>query len=166
MFSRLYAYRERPGRSRLEDFLTEALSDLFNRLPAQDKLAMLALMLRLTPMAIGTTMRAVAAAGRVEARTQVTIKTGHRPDIVFYADGEPAIVLEAKIGAAYQRHIKDGPLDAADAPSEIETNQLATYGEWIEGHARPGWPGAVVLLTAWTAPPADFATDGAGACLV
>jgi hypothetical protein len=33
IYSRLYKYRDRPSKSPLENFLTEALADLFNRLP-------------------------------------------------------------------------------------------------------------------------------------
>ncbi len=36
LYGRLFTYRERPHRSPLEDFLTEALADLLNRMPTSE----------------------------------------------------------------------------------------------------------------------------------
>lgn len=168
IYKRLFTYRPRPSRLPMEDFLSEALADLLNRLPPEAHSRFIADVL-------------LSGAGRVawlEIRerlpdARLTWVTQHRIDggkgiidLLLLVEGKPAIVVENKVGAPVRHHANgddgeepDGPLPA---PSP-DGNQLRTYGTWLAAQPRAdGWPGALVLLTHSSGPPADYGSTGYG----
>ena len=154
LFARLFAYRTRAAREPLEDFLTEAFADLFDRLAANEKRELFDLFL--TRGTVERLMNAVSDLDTLRIRTQVAIpKSGKRPDIVVSSGDRKLFVIEVKVGAAYQEHEDERENEQTEV--DIHT-QLETYARWMadERKEEAVWPGAVVLLTAWTEPPADF----------
>ncbi|WP_158811605.1 type I restriction enzyme HsdR N-terminal domain-containing protein [Beijerinckia sp. L45] len=159
MFSRLYSYRERDSISPLENFLTEALAELFRRLPANLQVSFA---LALVPPADRRSFsqvfnREVA----ITLETQVSIPVSNaskRPDLVLYGNGRPLLIIEAKVGAGLQEHEIAGDPNFTDSV-RLTQHQLKTYADWIkrENDHAGDWPGAIAFLTAYTVPPADFA---------
>ena len=109
IYSRLYKYRVRPSGSPLENFLTEALADIFNRLPRPIQTEFLVKML---PGSCESRLRDECMDGKqIKAETQVSIGAAgsvKRPDIIVYLDGEPLILFEVKVDAALQEHMVEG----------------------------------------------------------
>ena len=103
IYSRLYKYRDRPSGSPLENFLTEALADIFNRLPMPIQTEFLIWML---PASCLNRLRDKCRDGKqIKAVTQFTFVAAgsmKRPDIIVYLDDEPLILIEAKVNAALQ----------------------------------------------------------------
>ena len=159
MFSRLYGRGERNGRSHLEDYLTEAFGSVFDRLESDARRSLLHAIMD------GAARKRFDEAFPVLERdvlvTQVTLAaTGHgkRPDMVLRIGGRDVIVIEAKLGAPIARHVDP---DAPQVPGAepVSRTQLASYAAWIAGRnaeSTDAWPGAVILLTAWTPPPEGF----------
>lgn len=147
LYRRLFTYRERPDRSPVEDFLTEGLADLLDRMPVEAGRDLVARMLRggadverelgqiwtLGSSARWSTQRAIA---------------GGRLDLLLEIDGRAAVVVESKVSAGFQEH--------ADHVTGHSRHQLETYGEWLGNLADHRWGGALILLTHWTSPPPDF----------
>lgn len=147
LYRRLFTYRERPDRSPVEDFLTEGLADLLDRMPVEvcrDLVARmlgdraeveieLALIWKMGSPARWSTQRAIA---------------GGRLDLLLEIDGRAAVVVESKVSAGFQEH--------ADHDTGHSRHQLRTYGEWLGNSADRQWGGALVLLTHWTSAPPDF----------
>jgi hypothetical protein len=155
LYQRLFTYRERHDRSPLEDFLSEALADLLNRLPdaiARDAVAQL---LRRRPDAVADLERLwpQGVAGRWV--TQRVIDDGRRIDLLFEVAGTPLLLVENKIGAGFQQHRVEDP------DGRKSQHQLATYGRWLQHATTPDWGGALVLLTHWTPAPIDFVASKA-----
>jgi hypothetical protein len=143
IYSRLYNYRDTPSLSPLENFLTEALADLFNRLPLQTRIEFLVGML--PPSCSGRLQSKCRGAKQIKAETQVSIPvsgTVKRPDIIVYLDHKPLVLFELKVDAAFQER------------------QLETYTKWIGSQCSGEWPGAVVFLTHRTRAPSGFESDG------
>jgi len=151
LYRRLFTYRERPDRSPLEDFLTEALADLLNRLPAHFAQEVVAFLLSSAGTGIDEIKEYWKNGTNIGWTTQKTIGGGVI-DLLMEIDNVPFIVIESKIGAGFQEHqVESGHDDGYN-----KRNQLATYGSWLAGKAPSGWGGAIVLLTHWTPPPSDF----------
>ena len=148
LYQRLFTYRERPNRSPSEDFLTEALGDLLDRLPAPTARELVLRMIGGSADAAETLLRIWGDGDVARWTTQRTIPGG-RLDLLLEIAGTPAVVVEVKLAAGFQSHAIEGPQDEA-------RHQLRTYGDWLRGQADPEWGGALVLLTHWTAPPDDF----------
>jgi hypothetical protein len=164
IYSRLYKYRERPSVSPLENFLTESLADIFNRLPMPIQTEFLVWML---PASCRSRLRNKCMDGKqIEAETQVPIgATGSvkRPDIIVYLDDEPLILIEVKVHAALQEHMLENPKVEpiqGDVREIVFQNQLKTYSEWIRSQCTGDWSGAVVFLTHGTRAPDGFENDG------
>jgi hypothetical protein len=165
IYTRLYKYRETPSVSPAENFLTEALADIFNRLPIHCRTELLA---RLLPASCSSRLRSMCKdAKQIEAVTQVSIvATGSlkRPDMIVYLDSKPLVLFEVKVNAPLQEHRLEGP--KAERPLQANNNesvfrnQLKTYSEWIGSQSFGDWPGAVVFLTHGTRAPAGFEDDG------
>ena len=158
MFSRLYAYRERPNVSPLENFLTEAFAEFFERLPLDLKLSLVTSLL--PPAARTTFTRTSPDLKRLEVRTQVSAASAGssmRPDLVVHAGDRDLVVIEAKIGAGFQQH-EDEKAPGTPDEKRVIRNQLETYARWIgDGNDRgDDWRGAVVFLTTYTDPPDNF----------
>ena len=156
LYSRLFTYREREGRSPLEDFLSEAVADLLNRLPEARAREVVKLLL-------GERFATLAALDRVWPKdkrwlwsTQRVIAGGGRIDLLMEVDGQPILVVESKVGAGFQEH-----RSGEQAEHQINQHQLVTYGKWIATQSGDEWGGALTLLTHWTPAPFDFLNDEA-----
>ena len=149
LYQRLFTYRERQHRSPLEDYLTEALADLLNRMPERAVKG-------LTKSWLGQNREEVGDFDRVWPDGASALWTTQRPidgnrflDLLLEVDGRPVLIVENKIAAGFQRHTS---LDEV----KVEQHQLASYGLWLRREADPTWGGALVLLTHWTPAPDDF----------
>jgi hypothetical protein len=145
IYNRLYRHRTGSA-SPVEDFLTEALADIFNRLPMAERTELL---VRILPKTCSSLLQnKCKAAKQIEAMTQVPIITAgsvKRPDMIVYLDNrKPLVLFEVKINARLPEH------------------QLETYSEWMSSQCSSSgdWPGAVVLLTHKTLAPEGFENDG------
>jgi hypothetical protein len=172
IYTKLFRYRERPSNSPLENFLTEALADLFNRLSLPLRVEFLDQML---PASCSNRIQNICEnVHQIEAVTQVSIDalgSVKRPDIVIYVAGEPRVLFEVKIAAAFQAHrigisaiepSIEGETDdvQGEIAASVIQSQLKTYSDWIRSQQSDDWRGAVVLLTHGTRPPIDFENDG------
>ena len=144
LYGRLFAYRERHDRRPLEDFLTEALCDLMNRLP-RHVMGEFVAKLFLPRDAASAWQQLVDNGGTLFWETQQHIGEYGRLDLMLSGDETPLLVVENKVGHT-------GTVD-----------QLAGYGQWL-GRQVVGqtWRGVVVFLTHFTAPPDGFATGDTG----
>lgn len=149
LYQRLFMYREREDRSPLEDFLSEALADLLNRLPESTSRDAAALFLRADADAIESLKRLWPPGETGRWSTQRIIDGGRRVDLLLEISGTPVIIVENKIGAGFQDH-------GVNNASREGQHQLATYGKWLQHATSPDWGGAVILLTHWTPAPSDF----------
>lgn len=168
IYSRLFTYRPRPSRVPLEDFLSEALADLLNRLPRERHVAFVAEVL--LKGAAGTAWLSFVA-GKPDADlkwvTQRGVREGQNAgivDLLLLVDGRERLVVETKVGAAVRGHAAavDGD-DDEPGIAVADASQLTTYGAWLarrcQGH---GWPGALVLLTHRSEPPQGYGSAGYG----
>jgi hypothetical protein len=166
IYSRLYTYRETPSLSPVENFLTEALADIFNRLPRPLQIEFL---VRMLPTSCSERLQNKCKDGKkIEAITQVSIVAGEsvkRPDMILYLDAKPLILFEVKVGAAVQEHERkdsggiERPVEA-DISEIVVQSQLKTYSEWIGSQRSGDWSGAVVFLTHRTLTPEGFENEG------
>ena len=151
LYGRLFTYRAREKRNPLEDFLSEALADLLNRLPSDLAKVVFTRLIGQSdlPAAIERiwTLRTL-----VEWKTQQTILDRKVVDLVLYLSGNPVLVIENKVAAGFQQHAHS----LVQGAPAIPVHQLATYCRWIGNHAFDGWAGAVVLLTHSTPAPDGF----------
>ena len=149
IYSRLYRYRQREDRSPLENFLTEAIADYFNRMsPAAQKDFLSALLLPPKVRSRWENMREVAA---LRADTQRGAGNAGIIDLVISNKGEPIIAIENKISAPIRKSSE------AEAADDVKNrNQLSSYGHWLKSNAPDQWPCVVVLLSHATPAPADF----------
>lgn len=147
LYRRLFTFRERPDRSPVEDFLTEGLADLLERMPVEAGRDLVARMLRNGADAERELGLIWTSGLSARWSTQRTI-AGGRLDLLLEIDGRAAVVVESKVSAGFQEH--------ADQDTGHSRHQLETYGEWVGNTADCRWGGALVLLTHWTSPPPDF----------
>ena len=153
LYGRLFTYRERRHRRPLEDFLTEALCDILNRLPLAEMAEFVA-DLFLPAAAREIWRQQFGEANDLRWETQESIGSDGRPDLILRCDGHPLIVVENKIGAGI------GQRQAATGGDKDTRDQLMAYGQWLKGQcAARDWPGAIVLLTHFTSPPDRFGAD-------
>ncbi len=147
LYQRLFTYRDRPDRSPVEDFLTEGLADLLERMPEEAGRDFVARMLRNGAEAKRELGLIWTSSSSARWSTQRVIPGG-RLDLLLEIDGRAAVVVESKVSAGFQEH--------ADHDTGHSRNQLETYGEWVGNSADRRWGGALILLTHWTSPPPDF----------
>lgn len=164
IYSRLYKYRDTASMSPAENYLTEALADLFNRLPQPTKVEFL---VRMLPPSCSIQLRNTCKdRKKIEAETQVSIVVGNsvkRPDMIVYLDGKPLILFEVKINAALQMH-EAGSEEMEEqlqisATEPVLQSQLKTYSDWMKLQGSGDWPGAVVFLTHGTRAPKGFQNE-------
>lgn len=173
LYGRLFRYRERPNSAPLENFLTEALADLLNRMPRAEAMEAVE-RLFLQSAESRTAWRAFLAKNldtEFTWSTQVDLDVGgrpFRPDLALEASGAPVMIVENKITARLAKHRaaiaggEDGAAHTNDTDSAGNgRNQLQTYGKGLADlcDSAAEWKGALVFLTYACAPPADFA-DG------
>src|SRR5204862_7986018 len=84
LYGRLFRYRERPHRTPLEDYLSECLADLFNRLPHEVRLSFAQKMFVPSVFA-GEWRSSVSDAATIGMKTQYQIPNG-RLEIVVLLD--------------------------------------------------------------------------------
>ena len=143
LYTKLYKFKEKCGRSRLEEFLTEAFCDLLNRIGEASPDEQRRMLHSLFQYEVHDA---------VLFSTQISVP-GHgiRPDIVgFSKHGEcavPVMALELKIDAEFTVNSQTGE------------PQLLSYGKWLCGQNSKA---LLALVTAHTSPPDDFA-GGSGA---
>lgn len=137
LYGRLFRYRTRENRAPLEDYLTEALADLLERVPAQDQAELLGSLL-----GSGEAWQKAYAHNRHSWRTQVACGGGFA-DLVLELDGKAAVVIENKLHSGVRSHGASG-------------NQLTTYGSWLAQMRNEALPSGLILLTHGTEPPADM----------
>lgn len=154
LYQRLFTYRQRPDRSPLEDFLTEALADLLNRLPDSIARAVVERLLHTSPNAWFELAPYWTDAAHIHWSTQRAITDNRRLDLLMEIDQRPMLVIENKIGAGFQ----DYGEDRDDAAGLSKRGQLASYGHWLAAETVQTWGGGLVLLTHWTPAPLDFST--------
>jgi len=134
LYGRLFQYQANDKQTPRENYLTEALCDLLNRIgedaPAEQRTFLKNLEL----------FKADGAAERLYFKTQehITTESGSRkPDLIGYdSNDDPVLVIEVKIDAQFTE------------------NQLWEYGTWLDKHGREG--AVLALLTDSTLPPSDF----------
>jgi PD-(D/E)XK nuclease superfamily len=144
LYARLYTYRERRDRRPLEDFLTEALCDILNRLPRAE-MSGFAAELFLPREALEAWDLQFDRTVEYHWTTREPTDDGRIPDLVLYRGDQPMIVVENKVGAGLALH------------------QLEDYGRWLKDYcAGRDWPGVIVFLTHYTPPPEDFGASAEG----
>jgi hypothetical protein len=144
LYGRLFKYRERPYRRPLEDFLSECLADLFNRLPPGEKAAFIER--NFLPSVVKPRWASLVSTGvDIRMETQWPIPDG-RLDIAILIENEPAFVIENKVSAPIGRR-----------PNDID--QLSAYGMWLKLKSESSVCklAVVCLLTHATNPPETFA---------
>lgn len=149
-YGRLFKYRETKGRTPLEDFLSESLTDLFNRLPKIEQLSFVDRLF--VPSELKLKWHSVASAStELWMKTQVAITEG-RLDILILCDKQPIIVVESKIKSAVRKRPDD-------------SDQLHGYGHWLKRQAdeNDGNLTIICLLTHLTPPPKGFIEPGSDA---
>lgn len=147
-YGRLFAHIAKPARSPLENFLTEAIADLLNRMPASEVGALL----RHAFAGIehpDFELMLESGSGRWE--TQVAVPGGIA-DLVLWIGSIPALVIENKTWGSFRDHSIDG----------AGPNQITTYCDWLATKSGGGTDCAILLLTGTTAAPVGFGEkDGA-----
>ncbi|HET7308186.1 MAG TPA: hypothetical protein VFK24_10315 [Gammaproteobacteria bacterium] len=171
LYGDLFKYRQRPARSPLEDFLTEALADILNRLPTRIVAGLCEDVLFRNRSAYSTeelkrVLKTLARAPHVCWSTQVPAPHGGRTglaDIVLEAgeDRTPLLVIENKVNAPIaRRDIESSPPRQVKLPSASdgyrENDQLRDYARWLRLRAGEGSPCGLVLVSLGTPAPADF----------
>jgi hypothetical protein len=171
LYGRLFTYRERPQRSPLEDYLTEALADLLNRTPTSEMVEFVSKFFLPPLTAANETWQELVKTCSSEGlqwRTHTSIYVGKSiryPDLTLYAGEErPLLIVENKVASGIGSH-ESSQLEEDDTDQEANTpfpqptetiDQLATYGRWLSARCEDPWPGAIVFLTHLTPPPAGF----------
>jgi hypothetical protein len=160
-FDRLFRYRQTEARRPLEDFLTELLADLLARAPKATALQLIQECF--IPKSLASEFRALVGDRRLAVSTQVRMPSNKILDLLIEMDDRPLIVVENKIGAAFQMHPRP-PKEAeeSDEAREVERDhQLITYGAWLRNAPKPeGWPGVLAVLTHTALAPQDFQPSG------
>ncbi len=131
LYSRLFKYAQ----SQKENFLTDALCDLLNRLAAHSGAAQVEL-LRKVFVYDGKEP--------VQFCTRFSTNGYGFPDLVGFVGNDVAIVVEVKIDAA---------LTETFDTDNNKKNQLKRYAEWLR---KENIRAPLVLLTAWRKPPDGF----------
>ena len=166
IYSRLYKYRDRPSGSPLENFLTEALADIFNRLPMSIQTEFLIWMM---PESCRSRLRDKCMDGKpIKAETQVPIVAAgsvKRPDIIVYLDDEPLILIEVKVDAALQEHILEGravePIQGEVSEIVFQSRLQVLLPDWMVPRRGTEVTGAIVFLDTWdTSTRHGFENDG------
>lgn len=147
LYARLLRQQSTPKRSNQENFLTEGLCDLLNRLSGIQQGKLLA---RLLPEAALPQLSAKAA---IQWETQQSVRvegggSSKRPDLIGYLDGTPAFLVEVKVSAGFTAGRMEN-----DARETIPARQLEMYGQWLH-KANP--EGHLVLLSWRSRPPETF----------
>jgi hypothetical protein len=150
LYMRLLRQQSTPERSNLENFLTEGLCDLLNRLTGQQQRELLAALLganSLPPQGRDSAIR---------WKTQQTVfiqdYNYKRPDLIGYLDGKPVYLVEVKVAAAFT-HGRTQKTQETERKEPVDAHQLEMYGQWL---AETNTEAQLVLLTWRSKAPDDF----------
>jgi hypothetical protein len=165
LYSRLFKYSPRADRKPIENFLTEALYDLLERMTTLDRKCMEGF---ITEILVGSHAPesfhdTLTAARSLRWQTQKVIYcAGDRGyvDLCLMADERIMLVVENKIAAAFTCHpAPDDSVEPNDDLVNENWNQLGFYERYLAEES----PGAgLVLLTHFTEAPRTFLLKGAG----
>lgn len=166
IYTNLFNYRPRPSRKPLEDYLSAALADLLNRLSCVEHMAFITdVLLEGEASRAWSSLMEGRHPPKLRWTTHVSMSKGQGTvfmDMLLRVDDQEALVVESKVHAGYQTHASEEPSLEAE-PTNGEVNQMETYGRWLGERCRArlptngqAWPGALVLLTHRTGPPAGF----------
>ena len=153
LYEKLFKYAPSSNRTPLENFLTEALCDILERLRTVDSDAALDLLVQVFLGNRGSPAfrRTLEDASKFFWITQVRIKVGRQfgyLDLCLFVDGKPLVAIENKVAAGFTEHTLMG---------EGETkaiSQMMLYDQWL---CTKNPDGALVLLTHFTEGPEGFA---------
>ena len=139
LYLRLLQNQSSDERENLENFLSEGLCDLLNRLSRNEQTTLLTRLLSLDSLDLKK--------GTLHWEAQVGVETlcGFKyPDIVGFMGNTPQLVIESKVNAEYTW--------CQDEHGNW-VHQLAAYGNWLN---KINPKGVLVLLTSGTKPPHGF----------
>ncbi len=139
LYGRLFKYRPSEGRLTREDFLTEALCDLLNRLDKDQLLFFLEVLIGKRAPAVWE--KCIRDDSSCTWQTQRTISGTGRLDLVLEIDEFVLIGVEVKRDAHFQKN--------------NEREQLESYGDWLRSQYEDS---GLAVLTHSTPPPSDFDT--------
>lgn len=153
LYRRLFKYAPR-DKTPLENFLTEALCDLLERITSSDRSAGECFIKRAflaETEASSKIFSKIHSAEHLTWNTQYTFKFNNecgRPDLCLSAGADIILVIENKVGAGLTTHSAPGGIDDRDT-----RNQLEFYDDWLA----TTYPEAgLVLLTHLTDAPPGF----------
>lgn len=145
-YARLFKYRARSDRLPLENFLTEALADLLNRMPRNQTIGFLT-------RCFGDAHHALnwddVLGSDLEWRTQVVTDYGII-DAVLYSNMRPLIVLESKTWSSFRDHSTD----------LLNANQVSSYCTWLRSQVGPSGTGAALVISASAETPEGYKQPG------
>ena len=166
LYGNLFRYRAGEARRPLEDYLTEALGDLLNRMPRAVMADFVSKLLLREEGARQNWLEITNAAGVFVWSTQRQIVSKgkqYRLDLLLEVDGCPVLVVESKVGhhvAVHVNALENGDMEVSggDKGGRVcEANQLMTYGHWLASNPAHGSSfRALAMITHSTAPPDDF----------
>ncbi|MFH1982971.1 MAG: hypothetical protein ABIL58_14110 [Pseudomonadota bacterium] len=156
LYQKLFKYALTENKSPLENFLTEALADLINRMSVYDAARFTGECLLSHSSDAGAALKIasrLAAAAQVNAVSQYSISfdgTVKYPDMAVFGD-RLVMLIENKVGAGFTYdEVEDTNGQLADH------GQLEAYSSWL---SRNHPNAALVLLTHSTPPPPNFLTN-------
>jgi PD-(D/E)XK nuclease superfamily len=161
LYSHLFSYVPTKSRSPLEDFLTEAIADLLNRLlDAKGRARQGVTRFIADTLLNGAGGRAIRLS--LELAERLTLSTqqpiivdgrARRLDLCLYADNKLVLVIENKVAQTRNRRV-DLAADSATESSRVE-RQLTSYARWL----RKNHPKAGLVLLGIDNGPASFSSD-------
>lgn len=174
LYGQLFRYRCTDDRTPLEDFLTEAIADLLNRLPLNvlvDFVHVLFIRDSVSMALIAPILRSGAIIHWETQRRIQAFGSTYILDLVLTVDSAPVIVVENKLWSPVAEHSNRGVVlgnldnvsgcegyDSGIQPAEylFFRNQLKTYGYWLSCNTIDVCFSAIILLTHGTPPPKGF----------
>ncbi|WP_319582593.1 hypothetical protein [uncultured Pseudodesulfovibrio sp.] len=148
LYLRLMKYQTTPTRTNLENYLTEGLCDLLNRMDRERQRTFLYEML---PACLQLkTLQFL----RWETQVAIPVDGNTKyPDLIGYHEKKPVVVIEAKVGAPFTETVMK-----SEEGQRTCRSQLEVYDKWLfEQNADDG---ILILLSAFTAPPIGFLNPG------
>lgn len=162
LYSRIFKYAPRSDQKAIENFLTECLCDLLERMTALGRKCLERFIFELlvgshSPSGFQNRLSS-AASLRWETQKSIHYAGGRGClDLCLLADGQVILVIENKVAAGFTYHRVSDDLDEPhDDLDDYNCSQLKFY----EGYLAENSPGAgLVLLTHFTAAPQTFLVE-------
>ncbi len=160
IYAGLFRYTARADFEPLENFLTESLGDLLERMTIADRRLLESF---ISDVLCGPEIPAPLAA-RIYGDVKLTWRTQERIrcegelgylDLCLFADGELALIVENKVCADFTIHSAASNEMEIEGDNEAQTrSQLDFYKKHLDQQSKPT---ALVMLTHQTDPPSSFA---------